>query len=186
MQWHHLADQALAGHQVTADEALGVLRSPDDELLPLLHAAFRLRERHHGRDVRIHVLRNGTSGLCPENCAFCSQSVAFHTEAPRYQLQSVEELVEGAREAARMGALKYCMVTSTPGPSQRELDVVCEVARRIKAEVNIRICTSLGLLREGQAEQLAAAGVDRFTHDPRPTSFGIMPASDPRGARRVG
>jgi len=64
-----------------------------------------------------------------------------------------------------MGAVKYCMLTSTRGPSQRELDVVCEAVRRIKAEVNIRICTSLGLLREGQAEQLAAAGVDRFNHN---------------------
>jgi biotin synthase len=165
MDWNRLADRTLAGHDVAADEALAVLRAPDDDLLPLLHAAFRLRARHHGRDVRIHVLRNAKSGLCPENCAFCSQSVAFHTEAPRYQMQTVEELVDGAREAARMGAVKYCMVTSTRGPSQRELDVVCEAVRRIKAEVNIRVCTSLGLLREGQAEQLAAAGVDRFNHN---------------------
>ena len=129
MDWNYLADRTLAGHEVTADEALAVLRASDDDLLPLLHAAFRLRERHHGRDVRIHVLRNAKSGLCPENCAFCSQSVAFHTEAPRYQMQSVEELVEGAHEAARMGAVKYCMVTSTRGPSQRELDVVCEAVR---------------------------------------------------------
>lgn len=165
MDWNDLADRTLAGHDVTTDEGLAVLRAPDEQLLPLLHAAFRVRARHHGRDVRIHVLRNAKSGLCPENCAFCSQSVAFHTDAPRYQMQSVEELVAGARDAARIGAVKYCMVTSTRGPSQRELEVVCEAVRRIKAEVNIRICTSLGLLREGQAEQLAAAGVDRFNHN---------------------
>lgn len=165
MHWDDLAERTLSGHQVTGEEGLAILDSGDDELLPLLHAAFRLRARHHGRDVRIHVLRNAKSGLCPENCAFCSQSVAFHTDAPRYQMQSVEELVEGAREAARMGAVKYCMVTSTRGPSQRELDVVCQAVRRIKAELNIHVCTSLGLLREGQAEQLAAAGVDRFNHN---------------------
>ncbi|MEP7175920.1 MAG: biotin synthase BioB [Gemmatimonadales bacterium] len=165
MDWNDLADRTLEGHDVTIDEALAVLRAPDDDLLPLLHAAFRLRAHHHGRDVRIHVLRNAKSGLCPENCAFCSQSVGFATEAPRYQMQTVEELVAGAHEAARMGAVKYCMVTSTRGPSARELDQVCEAVRRIKAEVNIRICTSLGLLREGQAEQLAAAGVDRFNHN---------------------
>lgn len=165
MDWNDLAGRVLAGHDATGDEALASLRTSDDELLPLLHAAFRLRAHHHGRDVRIHVLRNAKSGLCPENCAFCSQSVAYHTDAPRYQMQSVDELVAGAHEAARMGAVKYCMVTSTRGPSQRELDVVCEAVRRIKAEVNIRICTSLGLLREGQAEQLAAAGVDRFNHN---------------------
>jgi biotin synthase len=150
---------------VTSAEALAILRAPDNDLLPLLQAAFRLRARYHGRDVRIHVLRNAKSGLCPEDCAFCSQSVAFGTNAPRYQLQTVEELVEGARDAARMGAVKYCMVTSTRGPSQRDLQVICEAVRRIRAALDIKICTSLGLLQEGQAEQLAAAGVTRFNHN---------------------
>ena len=63
MTWNTLAERTLAGHEVTADEALAVLRSADDDLLPLLHAAFRLRERSHGREVRIHVLRNAKSGL---------------------------------------------------------------------------------------------------------------------------
>ena len=57
------------------------------------------------------------------------------------------------------------MVTSTRGPSQRELDVICAAVRRIKADLNINVCTSLGLLSEGQAEQLAAAGVTRFNHN---------------------
>jgi biotin synthase len=165
MDWNRLADGVLAGEAIAGDDALAVLRSPDDELLAVLHAAFRLRARYHGRDVRIHVLRNAKSGLCPEDCAFCSQSVTHHSGVSRYQLQTVEELVEGAREAHRMGAVKYCMVTSTRGPAQRDLDVVCEAVRRIKAEMNINVCTSLGLLREGQAEQLAAAGVDRFNHN---------------------
>ncbi len=165
MDWNRLADGVLAGNAISGDEALGILRSSDDELLAVLHGAFRLRTQHHGRDVRIHVLRNAKSGLCPEDCAFCSQSVVNHSGVSRYQMQTVEELVEGAREAHRMGAVKYCMVTSTRGPAQRELDVVCEAVRQIKAEMNIRVCTSLGLLREGQAEQLAAAGVDRFNHN---------------------
>lgn len=163
--WNELAGRTLSGGAASTDQALAILRSSDDELLPLLDAAFRLRAHYHGRDVRIHVLRNAKSGLCPEDCAFCSQSVAFHTGVERYQLQSVEELVEGAREAHRMGAVKYCMVTSTRGPSQRDLDTVCEAVRRIKSELNINVCTSLGLLKEGQAEQLATAGVTRFNHN---------------------
>jgi biotin synthase len=115
--------------------------------------------------VRIHVLQNAKSGLCPEDCAFCSQSVKFHTEVDRYQLQSVEELVAGARRAAALGAVKYCMVTSTRGPSDRDLDVICAAVRQIKAELNINVCTSLGLLKHGQAERLAAAGVTRFNHN---------------------
>jgi biotin synthase len=165
MNWNELADRALAGDPAGADEALAVLRAPDDELLAVLHAAFRVRSRYHGRDVRIHVLRNAKSGLCPEDCGFCSQSVSHASGVERYQLQSVEQLVAGARQAASMGAVKYCMVTSTRGPSARDLETICEAVRQIKREVRINICTSLGLLKEGQAEQLAAAGVDRFNHN---------------------
>lgn len=163
--WNLLASTCLDGGVPSREDALSVLTSSNDELLDVLGAAFRVRRAHHGRDVRIHVLKNAKSGLCPEDCAFCSQSVHFHTGVDRYQLQSVEELVAGAREAAAMGAVKYCMVTSTRGPSERDLDVVCEAVRRIKSELNLNVCTSLGLLREGQAERLAAAGVTRFNHN---------------------
>jgi biotin synthase len=165
MHWNALADRALDGGPATAAEALAVLSSSDHELLDVLAAAFRVRAHHHGRDVRLHVLRNAKSGLCPEDCAFCSQSVVHHTGVERYRLQPVEDLVAGAHEAHRMGAVKYCMVTATRGPSDRELDVICEAVRRIKAEVPINICTSLGILKDGQAERLAAAGVDRFNHN---------------------
>jgi biotin synthase len=165
MRWNALAGRVLDGEPATADEALAVLSSSDDELLGLLDAAFRIRLRHHGRDVRLHVLRNAKSGLCPEDCSFCSQSVVHHTEVNRYRLQSADELVAGAREAHRMGAVKYCMVTATRGPSDRELDTICDAVRRIKAEVPINVCTSLGILKDGQAERLAAAGVTRFNHN---------------------
>lgn len=165
MDWNLFADRILDGAAATPDDARAVLASSDDELLPLLHASFRVRERHHGRDVRLHVLQNAKSGLCSEDCAFCSQSVRHETGVARYQTQTVDELVEGARRAKAMGAVKYCMVTATRGPSQRDLDTVCEAVRRIKAEMDINVCTSLGLLREGQAEQLAAAGVSRFNHN---------------------
>lgn len=163
--WNALADQSMAGELPTRADALAVLGTSDDELLAVLHAAYRVRYRYHGREVRIHVLQNAKSGLCPEDCAFCSQSVQFPTGVERYPLQSVEELVAGARDAAAAGAVKYCMVTSTRGPSERDLDVICEAVRQIKARFRINVCTSLGLLKEGQAERLAAAGVTRFNHN---------------------
>ncbi|MBK7716740.1 MAG: biotin synthase BioB [Gemmatimonadetes bacterium] len=163
--WNQLADRSLRGEAVAPAEALAVLTSDDSELLAVLHAAFRVRRAHHGLDVRIHVLRNAKSGLCPEDCAFCSQSTRHHSAVERYPLESVEALVEGARAAAALGAVKYCMVTSTRGPSERDLDGICEAVRRIKAEFHLNVCTSLGLLKDGQAERLAAAGVTRFNHN---------------------
>ena len=163
--WDDLADQALAGNAPSRADALAVLRADEDELLAILHAAFRVRRRFHGRDVRLHVLRNAKSGLCRENCAFCSQAIGAYSGVDRYNMQTVEQLMEGARKAHEMGAVKYCMVTATRGPSEKELDVICEAVRRIKAEMNIKICTSLGLLTEAHAAKLASAGVDRFNHN---------------------
>jgi biotin synthase len=163
--WDLMAEQALAGNAPSREDALAALQADDDELLALLHAAFRVRKRFYGRAVRIHVLRNAKSGMCRENCAFCSQAIGAYSGVDRYGMQTVEQLIEGARKAYEMGAVKYCMVTATRGPSDRELDVICEAVRRIKAEMNIKICTSLGLLTEAHAARLAAAGVDRFNHN---------------------
>ncbi len=163
--WSHLATRALAGDAPTRDEALAVLNAPDDELLPLLEAAFRVRREYHGRDVRIHVLQNAKLGACPEDCGFCSQSSRYDSGVGRSKLQTAEEIIAGAKQAAEMGAVKYCIVTATRGPSERDLDVICGAVEQIKAEYNINICTSLGLLKEGQAERLKAAGVTRFNHN---------------------
>lgn len=163
--WSALADAALRGEAPSRDEALAVLEAGDEHLLPILHAAFRVRRHHHGRTVRLHVLQNAKLGACPEDCAFCSQSIRFDTGLEREPLQSVEAMVAGAAKAAAMGAVKYCIVTATRGPSTRDLDTICEAVTRIRAEHDIEICTSLGLLKEGQAERLKAAGVTRFNHN---------------------
>lgn len=163
--WSDLAEAALRHDPPSRADALAVLGADDEHLLPILHAAYRVRRHHHGRTVRIHVLQNAKLGACPEDCAFCSQSVRFDTGLERQSLQSVEEIVAGAAKAAAMGAVKYCIVTATRGPSARDLDTICEAVTRIRAEYDIEICTSLGLLKEGQAERLKAAGVTRFNHN---------------------
>lgn len=160
-----LADAAIAGQMISRDDARAVLRSSDDDLLALVDAAYRVRRTFHAKKVRIHVLQNARSGKCPEDCRFCSQSSAYDTPIDEYKLQTVEEIVEGARRAKRAQAWKYCIVTATRGPSRMDLDVVCEAVRRIKAELDITVCTSLGLLTEDKAKRLKEAGVDRFNHN---------------------
>ncbi|MDD5306186.1 MAG: biotin synthase BioB [Deltaproteobacteria bacterium] len=160
-----LAREVLGGHDVGRSEALGVLRSPDDDLLELLHGAFLLRRARFGRGVVLHVIRNAKSGRCQEDCAYCSQSAASDGEIPRYDMQSVEEIVDGARRAHALGAARYCIVTSGRAPGEEELDVVCESARRIKAELPLALCVSLGSLVASQAARLEAAGVGRYNHN---------------------
>lgn len=163
--WRERAARVLAGEAITRDEARALLDAPDTELLNILDGAYLLRRHFHGNRVNLHMLRNAKSGLCRENCKFCSQAMGAQGGVNRYRMQSVEELVAGAREAHDRGAVKYCMVTATRGPSPKEMETICEAVRQIKAEIPIHICTSLGLLRPGQAEQLAEAGVDRFNHN---------------------
>lgn len=165
MNWYDLSNSILRGESLDRDHALAMISSGDDELLPLLDASFRIRKATWGRGVRIHVLQNAKSGICRENCAFCSQAIGSQSEVERYPMQTVEELVEGARKAYGLKAVKFCMVTATRGPSEKDLDTVCEAVRQIKAEMPIEICASLGLLNDVQARRLVEAGVDRFNHN---------------------
>ena len=168
MDYEQLATRVIEGHQTTREEAIGVAAAPDADLLAVLNAAFRVRTRFHGNAVKVHVLQNAKSGVCPEDCKFCSQSLKYNRakDVPQYGMQPVEELVDGARRAVEMGAVTYCMVTATRGPTGREIETVSQAARRIKDEhPGLRLCASLGLLAEGQAEALRAAGVDRYNHN---------------------
>jgi biotin synthase len=163
--WSALADTALAGALITRDQARAVLEAPPDELLGLLDAAFRVRRAHWGRRVSLHVLENAKLGACPEDCGFCSQSARHASPGGEAPIKTVDELVAGARRAHAARAKRYCMVTATRGPSQRDLDVICAAAAQIKAELDIELCASLGLLTEAKAERLASAGIDRFNHN---------------------
>src|SRR5688500_13932317 len=98
--WGALADRVLAGHRLTFDEALSVLNSADEELLDVLAAAYRVRQKHFGRTVQLYFLMNAKSGLCPEDCGYCSQSKVSEADIPRYNLLSRDKLLDGARRAA--------------------------------------------------------------------------------------
>src|SRR5258706_10464601 len=163
--WSALADDALAARVISRERARAVLHAPADELLELLDAAFRVRRAHWGLRVSLHVLENAKLGACPEDCGFCSQSSRYGSPGGEAPMKSVDELVDGARRAHAARAKRYCMVTATRGPSQRDLDTICEAATRIKAELDIELCASLGLLTDAKAQRLASAGVDRFNHN---------------------
>ncbi len=158
-----IADRSIRGEAPTREESLAVLRAP--EFMPVVQAAYRVRRHFHGNRVKLHVLLNAMSGLCPEDCGFCSQSVVATGPVEKYRLVSADAMVAAARRAKDAKAWKFCIVTATRGPNDRQLDTICEAVKRIKSEVRIRVCTSLGILEDGQAERLKEAGVDRFNHN---------------------
>lgn len=165
-RWDVHAERALVGEAPTRDEALAILRAPDEDLRDLLWAAFRVREHHWGRSVKLCMLRNARSGLCPEDCHYCSQSVVSTAAIDTYRLLPTEDLIAGARAAAERGARRYCMVTSGRGPSARDIGQLTAATRAILEEhPGLEICVSLGIMDESQARELKAAGVGWVNHN---------------------
>ncbi len=162
----HLTATSLSGEALSRDEAFSVLQSPDEQLRELLQAAFTVRERFHGRKVKICLLQNARSGLCPEDCHYCSQSAISEAPINKYRLLSQEQLLEGARKAVAAGARRYCMVTSGRGPNERDVTHLSGAVRTIKSEFpHLEICLSLGIMDEEQARTLKAAGVGWINHN---------------------
>ncbi len=164
-QFDLFAEKALRDEMLSREEALSVLATPDEQLLDLLNAAFRVRERHFGRTVRVQMLMNAKSGACQEDCHYCSQSAVSTADIHQYGLLPQEEMVEGERRAAAAKAQRYCIVISGRSPLERDVAEIAQAVRAIKQEVPIQVCCSLGLLNEAQAKRLKAAGVDRINHN---------------------
>src|SRR5688500_4210863 len=163
--WNALAERALAGERLGLEDGLAVLAAADDELPDLLAATYRVRRRYFGNTVQLYFLMNAKSGLCPEDCHYCSQSKVSEAEIPRYNLLSREKLLDGARVAAERGSKTYCIVISARGPSEREIQAVEKIVPEIKRQYDLEVCACLGLLSPDQAQRLAACGVNKVNHN---------------------
>ncbi|WP_035453977.1 biotin synthase BioB [Alicyclobacillus herbarius] len=163
--WRELANRVLAGDEVTREEALAMLQLEDSEVLSLLDGAYQLRRHYYGNTVKLNMIVNAKSGLCPEDCAYCSQSVISQAPIEKYPLLTRQQLIEGAQEALARRASTYCIVMSGRRPSNREVEEVAAAVREIRNTTPLRICCCLGLVTPEQAQKLAAAGVHRYNHN---------------------
>ncbi len=163
--WNELADISLAGELISRDAAHSVLDAGDDELLSQLAAAYRVRRKFWGNRVRLHFLLNAQSGLCPEDCNYCSQSKVSAAEIEKYPMLAHEKILAAAGRAARLKAGTFCLVISGRSPGERVLDKVVDAVRDIKSRHDIRVCACLGLLNQAQTAKLADAGVDTVNHN---------------------
>lgn len=147
------------------EEGLNVLQAEDDELLPLMEAAFQIRKHYFGKKVKLNMIINAKSGLCPEDCGYCSQSLVSAAPVAKYTLLDKETLLAGAREAMRRKAGTYCIVASGRGPTDKELEQVAEAVKEIRETMPLKVCACLGLLKADQARRLSEAGVHRYNHN---------------------
>ena len=164
-RWRELAQRVLDGHRLTPDEGLAVLRSGDEELLDLLAAAYRVRHRWFGNRVDLNFLINAKSGLCGEDCGYCSQSRVSKAEIPRYRCSTAEES-STAPERPPSGTPRPIAPSSPAArPAIENSTRSAEVVPQIKAAHGLKICFSVGLLTLEQARRLKAGGVDRVNHN---------------------
>ena len=139
---------------------------PDEALPELIALAHRVRVDWMGEAVEIEGIISAKTGGCPEDCTFCSQSARHaQTGIQREPMLPTERLVELARQTRELGGTEFCIVVAVRGPDARMIAQVVEATQAIRAEVDIEVAASLGLLQPGQAETLARAGVHRYNHN---------------------
>lgn len=164
--WSAIANKVINGYEINKEEALAILESSDDDILQLMDAAFKIRKYYYGKKVKLNMIISTKTGYCPENCGYCSQSIDSKAPIQKYTMMTKEEILQGARRAHDLNSGTYCIVASGRGPTNRELDIVTSAVKEIKDQYkDMRVCACLGILREGQAEKLKEAGVDRYNHN---------------------
>ncbi len=146
------------------DELIEVLSLPDERVPELLDLAHAVRLAHCGPEVEVEGIISLKTGGCPEDCHFCSQSGQF-TSPVRSVWLDIAQLVKAAEETAATGATEFCIVAAVRGPDERLMTQVRDGVAAILAAVEINVAASLGMLTQGQVDELKAMGIHRYNHN---------------------
>ena len=144
---------------------------PMNDLLYRAHCVHRANFDPNA--VQLSTLVSIKTGGCPEDCGYCPQAARYHTDVANEDMLALDAVVAAAREAKAQGATRFCMGAAWRGPKQRELERVLGMVKAVR-EIGLETCATLGMLKEGQAEQLKAAGLDYYNHnlDTAPDFYG--------------
>jgi len=145
-------------------DVLAVLRLPDEELPAMLEIAHQVRMRWCGPEVEVEGIVSVKTGGCPEDCHFCSQSGVFASPVRAVWLD-IPALVEAAKQTAATGATEFCIVAAVRGPDERLMAQMRAGVAAIRAEVDIQVAASIGMLTQEQVDELVEMGVHRYNHN---------------------
>lgn len=150
------------GNKWTLEQASEFFNLP---LLELLYEAQTIHRKHFiPSTVQISTLLNIKTGSCPENCSYCPQSAHYNTGLKKEPLMEEKEVVAAAKQAKEQGATRFCMGAAWRGPRDGDLKKVCGMITEVK-KLGLETCATLGLLSDGQAEELKEAGLDFYNHN---------------------
>jgi biotin synthase len=160
-------------HDWTREEVRALFALPFPELMFRAQAIHRLH--FDPTEVQISTLLSIKTGGCPEDCAYCPQSIHYDTGVTAEKLMSLDAVVAEARAARQAGASRFCMGAAWREPKDRDLDKVCEMVAGVKA-LGLESCATLGMLTGEQARRLKAAGLDYYNHnlDTSPEYYGAI------------
>ncbi|MFT6217977.1 MAG: biotin synthase [Cycloclasticus pugetii] len=135
---------------------------PFNDLLFKAHTIHR--ENFDPNAVQISTLLSIKTGACPEDCSYCPQSVRYDTGLEKEALMEIRAVVDAAKEAKANGASRFCMGAAWRSPKDRDLNKVTKMVEEVKA-LGMETCVTLGMLEDGQAQQLKDAGLDYYNHN---------------------
>jgi biotin synthase len=172
----------VAETRFSVDAVEALFNLPFNDLL--FRAAQVHRENFDPNKVQLSTLLSIKTGGCSEDCGYCPQAARYHTGVESEKLLDVDRVVASAKTAKENGATRFCMGAAWRGPSDKNLEPVLEMVRRVK-ELGLETCCTLGMLKDGQAEKLRDAGLDYYNHniDTAPEYYGEIVTTRDYGDR---
>ncbi len=160
-----IGEKVLSGRSATMKDILPLLEAKGPDIVELAAVANRIRVAFTGNQVDLCSLLNAKSGRCPEDCAFCAQSVHYKSEAPTYPLLDPEQMVKEAKEAQTRRTGRFCLISSGRQLNDKEFETVLDALGRIRKETELALDCSFGSLTRERAEALKSVGVTRYNHN---------------------
>lgn len=166
-----LASPTPPRHDWSVDEIEALFALPFNDLL--FQAQQVHRAHFDANAVQVSTLLSIKTGACPEDCKYCPQSGHYTTGLDKEKLLEIEKVVAQAEAAKAAGASRFCMGAAWRSPREKDLAVVLEMVKRVKA-LGLETCMTLGMVDDAQARRLAEAGLDYYNHnlDTSPEYYG--------------
>jgi biotin synthase len=155
----------------TVDEIVALFEMPFSDLIHQAQAVHR--ENFDPNAVQVSTLLSIKTGGCSEDCGYCPQAARYHTEVENEPMLPLDEVLKAAQAAKDSGASRFCMGAAWRSPKQKDLEPVLKMISEVKA-MGLETCATLGMLKEGMADQLKEAGLDYYNHnlDTAPEFYG--------------
>lgn len=158
--------KALKGEGITYEEGLEIAKFSDSDIFKLIAVTDEVRTHFKGTEVNMCSIVNAKSGLCKEDCSFCSQSVHFDTGVKEYKMMDSSDIAQAAIDAEKAGSNEFSIVTSgTTVTKDKDIAVLKDALSQIKDNTELERCASLGIMKEKDLKELKDAGLESFHHN---------------------